>query len=139
MLVAGDTRSCSVGVQAGTAGRRRLEAARPLPEAHGIAEVCFSPRERSELAALPPGGLGEAVLHGCTMKKAYVKGPEGRTAGLHSQPARGAKPATRPHVCDRPAMARNPSTPPPRRARLKPAGNLWAVHGDEAIPLHAGG
>lgn len=50
-----------------------LEAVRHLPEADGIAELCFSPRERSELFALPPGCLHEAVLRGWTMKEAYTK------------------------------------------------------------------
>lgn len=68
--------SRGLALYAFTWGRRvgvDVEATRPLPEAHGIAEMCFSPRERSELAALPPGGLGEAVLYGWTMKEAYVK------------------------------------------------------------------
>lgn len=79
----GDSRvefNCShshgLALYAFTWGRRvgvDVEAARPLPEAHGIAEMCFSPRERSELAALSPGGLGEAVVYGWTMKEAYVK------------------------------------------------------------------
>lgn len=68
--------SRGLALYAFTRGRRvgvDVEAARPLPEAHGIAELCFSPRERSELAALPPGGLEQAVLSGWTMKEAYVK------------------------------------------------------------------
>lgn len=79
----GDSRvefNCSdshgLALYAFTRGRRvgvDVEAARPLPEAHGIAELCFSVRERSEIAGLPSGGLEEAVLHGWTVKEAYAK------------------------------------------------------------------
>lgn len=50
-----------------------LEAIRHLPEAEEIARLCFSTRERSELAVLPPVRLGEAVIRGWTMKEAYAK------------------------------------------------------------------
>ena len=50
-----------------------LEVVRHLPEAEAIAELCFSPRERSKLAALPRSRLDEAVLRGWTMKEAYAK------------------------------------------------------------------
>jgi 4'-phosphopantetheinyl transferase len=50
-----------------------VEAIRPLPEADEIARLCFSSRERVELAALAHGGLEEAVIRGWTRKEAYAK------------------------------------------------------------------
>jgi 4'-phosphopantetheinyl transferase len=50
-----------------------LEAVRPLPEAEGIARLCFSWRERMALAALAPEDREAAVLRGWTRKEAYAK------------------------------------------------------------------
>ena len=68
--------SSGLGLYALARGRRvgvDVEARRDLPEAGGVADLCFSPRERSALAARPRGDLTAAVLRGWTVKEAYVK------------------------------------------------------------------
>jgi len=50
-----------------------VEAIRHLSEAEEIARQCFSTRERSALALLPPGCLEEAVIRAWTRKEAYAK------------------------------------------------------------------
>ncbi len=68
--------SNGLGLYALARGRRigvDVEARRALPEAEGLADLCFSPRERAALAACPRGELDAAVLRGWTVKEAYVK------------------------------------------------------------------
>ena len=70
------SRSRGLALCAFARGRRvgvDLEALRRLPEAEGVADRCFSRRERSELAALSHGDLEGAVLRGWTRKEAYAK------------------------------------------------------------------
>jgi 4'-phosphopantetheinyl transferase len=57
--------------------RRRIgvdvEVVRPVPEAVAIAERWFSPPERAQLLASPPGRRSEAFLRTWTVKEAYLK------------------------------------------------------------------
>lgn len=78
--------SRGLALYAFTRGRRvgvDVEALRPLPDASGIATLCFSPRERAELAALSSDRRDEAVLRAWTVKEAYAKAVgEGLTTAL---------------------------------------------------------